>query len=300
MQQELTQFLAHLEAARVSPHTLSNYRRDLNGLLDWCVRQQLGTWTQLQNAHVRIYAGELKKRGLAGKSIQRALSAIRSFYRYLLSQGSAQENPALDIPAPKSPKRLPKTLNADQMSWLLDTPADAEEDWQQLRDRAMFELFYSSGLRLAELAALNVDSIDWHAGSVRVLGKGSKERELPIGGMAMQALQQWRSCRALLTPLDADALFLGARRRRIGHRVIQLRLKQLAAERGLPQTVSPHTLRHTFASHMLEASQDLRAVQELLGHADISTTQVYTHLDFKHIAEVYDAAHPRARKKASS
>lgn len=301
MQQELTHFLQHLEAARRSPHTLSNYQRDLSGLLDWCIKQNLKDWTQVQNAQVRIYAGELKKRGLTGKSIQRALSAIRSFYRFLLRQGLAQENPALDIPAPKSPKRLPKTLNADQMSWLLDAPTDAADaDWQTCRDQAMFELFYSSGLRLAELAALDLDSIDWHAATVRVLGKGNKERELPIGRMAMQALKQWLACREQVLPLDADALFISARRQRIGHRAIQLRLKQLAVQRGLPQAVSPHTLRHTFASHMLEASQDLRAVQELLGHADISTTQVYTHLDFKHIAEVYDAAHPRARKKASS
>ena len=206
-----------------------------------------------------------------------------------------ENNPCLDVPAPKTAKKLPKVLNVDQTSHLLEGD---EGDWHRIRDHAMFELFYSSGLRLSELVALNCSDIQTRAKKVRVMGKGKKERELPIGSKALDALDEWLAFRGDFLSASEDALFISQRGDRISHRSVQTRLKKLAMEKGLPMHISPHTLRHSFASHLLESSQDLRAVQELLGHADISTTQVYTHLDFKHLAEVYDAAHPRARKKS--
>jgi len=296
MQQEFERFLRHLETERqLSPHTLSNYQRDLSRVLQWCEKQTISSWSDLQNMQIRVYAGELKKSGLSGRTIQRHLSALRTFYHFLVREGLCAHNPCLDVPAPKSPKKLPKVLNVDQAMHLLDGD---EGDWHRIRDLAMFELFYSSGLRLAELVNLDCHDLQQRAGKVRVLGKGRKERELPIGSKAMEALNEWLAFRSDFVQGDQEALFISQRGQRISHRSVQSRLKKLALERGLPVDISPHTLRHSFASHMLESSQDLRAVQELLGHADISTTQVYTHLDFKHLAEVYDAAHPRARKKS--
>lgn len=296
MQKEIDLFLQHLSTERqLSPHTLSNYQRDLTRARDWCESLNIPVWSDLQNIQIRVYAGELKKSGLSGRSIQRHLSALRTFYHFLIREGLCGHNPCLDVPSPKSPKKLPKVLNVDQAMHLLDGD---EGDWHRIRDLAMFELFYSSGLRLSELVNLNCRDMQLASGKVRVLGKGRKERELPVGGKAISALEEWLAFRADFIAQENDALFISQRGRRISHRSVQSRLKKLALERGLPVDISPHTLRHSFASHMLESSQDLRAVQELLGHADISTTQVYTHLDFKHLAEVYDAAHPRARKKS--
>ncbi len=299
MEDALEAYLLELSDVRqLSAHTCANYRRDLRGLFAWCCEQQLNGWQYLNHGVVRAYVGVLRHKGLGGRSIQRALSAIRGFYQYLLREGMVEDNPALDVPAPKSPRKLPKVLNVDQISHLLDGEVD---DWHRIRDHAMFELFYSSGLRLAELAGLNREDLDISAARVRVMGKGRKQRDLPLGRQACEALKEWLAFRGDVTPRDDDAaqaLFISQRGKRISHRNVQARLKQLAMEKGVIGAVSPHALRHSFASHLLEASQDLRAVQELLGHADISTTQVYTHLDFKHLAEVYDAAHPRARKKS--
>lgn len=296
MREEIDKFLSHLKAERqLSPHTSSNYQRDLLRFLSWCEEQEIASWQDLQNMQIRLYVGTLKRSGLSGRSIQRSLSAMRGFYQFLNREGRCDHNPCLDVPAPKSPKKLPKVLNVDQAMHLLDGD---EGDWHRIRDLAMFELFYSSGLRLSELVGLNCSDVQLKSARVRVLGKGSKQRDLPIGKKAIEAIEEWLAFRADGIVGDEDALFISQRGKRISPRSVQARLKQLALEKGLPQQVSPHTLRHSFASHLLESSQNLRAVQELLGHADISTTQVYTHLDFKHLAEVYDAAHPRARKKS--
>ncbi len=296
MEQALNEFLEHLLVVRrLSPHTHKNYQLDLKGVLAWCEANEITSWSALTHAHLRHFVVERHKKGLQGRSIRRALSALRSFYRYLLRQGIVTQNPCLDVPVPKSAKKLPKVLNVDQVMHLWEKD---EESWHLLRDLAMFELFYSSGLRLSELVGINVDDLHCAEAHVRVLGKGRKQRDLPVGSKAIQALQRWLAVRsAHLTNPSEQALFISQRGSRINVRTVQLRLKQMSLERGLSTQVSPHTLRHTFASHMLESSHNLRAVQELLGHADISTTQVYTHLDFQHLAEVYDAAHPRARKK---
>jgi len=296
MEQQLNHFLENLLIVRqLSPHTHKNYQLDLMRVLAWCQEQEIHTWSELTHAHIRHYVVDRHRKGVQGRSIRRALSALRSFYRYLLRQGWVTQNPCLDVPVPKSAKKLPKVLNVDQVMHLLDTP---QTDWHLVRDLAMFELFYSSGLRLSELVGLNIHDIDPRDANVRVLGKGRKQRDLPVGRKALEALEKWLALRSEhLTSPDEPALFISQRGSRISVRSVQLRLKQMALDKGLSVDISPHTLRHTFASHMLESSQNLRAVQELLGHADISTTQVYTHLDFKHLAEVYDAAHPRARKK---
>ncbi len=298
MDNELEAYSRELrEVRQLSPHTHQNYFRDLQRLRGWCQHQSVSSWEQLNHGQLRRYVGYLRQQKLSGRSIQRALSSIRGFFHFLLREGKVKDNPALDVPAPKSQKKLPRVLNVDQINHLLDEEAS---EWHRIRDLAMFELFYSSGLRLSELVGVNCNDIDLKGGRVRVLGKGRKERDLPLGSKAVTAMQEWLAFRNDV-PVRSDdaerALFISQQGRRISRRNVQVRLKQQALERGLITDVSPHTLRHSFASHMLESSQDLRAVQELLGHADISTTQVYTHLDFKHLAEVYDAAHPRARKK---
>jgi integrase/recombinase XerC len=225
------------------------------------------------------------------------LAAIRSFYRWLIREGQARSNPAAGIKAPKVRRKLPATLDADAVTRLLDFSAQTP---LEQRDKAMMELFYSSGLRLAELAALTWDRLDFAAGMVTVTGKGNKTRVVPLGRMAAQALADWRKARAGMGGFTEPAVFISGRGTPIAPRTIQARIRYWARRQGLPQNVHPHLLRHSFASHLLESSGDLRAVQELLGHSDISTTQIYTHLDFQHLAKVYDQAHPRARKKESA
>ncbi|KAB7622712.1 tyrosine recombinase XerC [Alkalilimnicola sp. S0819] len=293
--QSVQGFLAHLRnERRLSPHTVSNYRRDLEHLLAWCEARSLGHWSTLDAGHIRRYIADGHRGGLGGRSLGRRLSAIRSFYRYLIREGEAGFDPAADIRPPKSPRRLPRVLDVDEMSSLLDgQPADD----LQLRDQAIFELAYSSGLRLAELAGLDLHDVDLGEGLARVTGKGAKSRDVPVGGKAIKALQAWLQKRALYAEAEQPALFVTRQGARLSARSIQSRLRGLARRRGLGRQVNPHMLRHSFASHVLESSGDLRAVQELLGHADISTTQIYTHLDFQHLAEVYDRAHPRAKKK---
>jgi len=225
--------------------------------------------------------------------VARLLSSVRGLYRYLNQEGLCQHDPATGLSAPKGERRLPKLLDTDRAMQLLD--GGVEDDFIGLRDQAMLELFYSSGLRLSELVGLNLDQLDLPAGMVRVLGKGNKVRELPVGRKAREALQAWLPVRALANPADG-AVFIGQQGRRLGARAVQVRVRQ-AGVRELGQHLHPHMLRHSFASHLLESSQDLRSVQELLGHADIGTTQIYTHLDFQHLAKVYDQAHPRAKRK---
>ena len=291
---------------RLSAHTDSNYARDLTALAKFCDKQGLEDWNALDHQHIRTFAAHSHAGGLSPRSIQRRLSAVRSFYEFLIRQNHAGQddlrsgvsrNPAHDVRAPKAAKRLPETLDPDQMARLLEVPAG---DSFVLRDRAIMELLYSSGLRLAELVGLDVERLDLKTGMVRVLGKGNKEREVPVGSVAVDVLNKWLRERAALAKPEEKALFVGRGGKRLGPRAIQTRVAYWAQRQGLSMRVYPHLFRHSFATHLLESSRELRGVQELLGHADISTTQIYTHLDFQHLARIYEASHPRARKKGGS
>ncbi|MCX4187608.1 tyrosine recombinase XerC [Methylophaga sp. OBS4] len=297
--EDISAFLQYLAGERrLSAHTVNNYRRDLEQLNDFCRQQELNGWQQIKTSHLRQFIALLHRQGLSGRTIQRMLSAVRSFYRFLICEGLVENNPAQAVQAPKAEKRLPSTLDVDQMNALLErTQADT---FVACRDRAIMELFYSSGLRLAELAALNIRDIDFGDYLVYVTGKGNKSRVCPVGSQAIKALQNWLEKRDQTGFFDQPALFITQQGRRLGVRSIQKRLSFWGKKQGISDHVHPHRLRHAFASHMLEASGDLRAVQELLGHADIATTQIYTHVDFQHLAKVYDAAHPRAKKRSDS
>ena len=280
---------------QLSPHTQSNYQRDLNVLQDFCVEQNINTWKQMKPNQMRFFAASAFRKGLGPTSIQRRLSACRSFFNYLLVEGVVDINPVLDVRAPKAPRRLPKTLDVDEMNQLLNMQG---EGLVFLRDKAMLEMLYSSGLRLAELVSLNIESIDYSENLVRVVGKGNKTRVLPVGKQALNALKEWLAVRSdWLKSTEEPAIFVSNRGTRISHRNVQQRVKYWAKKQGINHDLHPHQFRHSFASHMLESSSDLRAVQELLGHADISSTQIYTHLDFQHLATIYDKTHPRAHKK---
>jgi integrase/recombinase XerC len=292
LQGELEDFLGYLKVERrLSAHTLDAYRRDLSDLATWMLGQGITGWNHLRQDALRTYIAGAHRRGLAGKSLQRRLSAVRSFYRHLNRSITAEMNPAMGLRAPKSARKLPQVLDADEMTRLVEVPTDGPLG---LRDRAMLELFYSSGLRLSELCALRWHSLDLSDGLVTVVGKGNKSRVVPVGSHARQALEALRG--QAQPALDAP-VFPGRSGGPISPRTVQVRLRALAQQQGLFKRVHPHLLRHSFASHVLESSGDLRGVQELLGHADIATTQIYTHLDFQHLAKVYDAAHPRARRK---
>jgi integrase/recombinase XerC len=294
------QFLATLHVERrLSPHTASAYERDLHALAAWCDSQQIPGWSTLDTQHIRMFAAACHRGGLSPRSIQRRLSAIRSFAEWLIGAGELTMNPAVDVRAPKAAKRLPHTMDVDQMSRLLsDAPKDGAADpTLDARDHAIMELLYSSGLRLAELIGLDLLDIDLNDRTVRVVGKGSKERIVPVGKQAVTALQIWLGERAKLAAMDSSALFVGRNGERLTPRAVQLRVARWAKRQGVGVHVHPHLFRHSFATHLLESSQNLRGVQELLGHANISTTQVYTHLDFQHLARIYDQAHPRARRR---
>jgi len=304
----LERFRRHLATERrLSPHTGKAYARDLAALVAWCDRNGIADWSALDAQHVRAFAARSHAGGLGPRSIQRRLSALRTFYGFLLRERPAAAaagrdpavrtggNPAHDVRAPKAARRLPPTLDADQMARLVEIPVT---DALSARDRALMELLYSSGLRLAELVGLDVTSVDLRDRVVEVLGKGSKARRVPVGRKAVQALKDWIAARAARARPGETALFLGRGGRRISPRGVQVRVAHWARRQGLGVHVHPHLFRHSFASHLLESSGELRAVQELLGHADISTTQIYTHLDFQHLARIYDATHPRARRKA--
>ena len=288
-------YLGSLRLERqLSPHTASNYGRDLAALVDYCATQGLTAWSQLDTQYLRAFAAREHRRGLAPRSIQRRLSACRGLFRYLIREGELRADPAGDVQAPKARKRLPTPLDADSMARLLEFRSD---DTLGVRDKAIMELFYSSGLRLAELLGLDLLDLDLRDRTVRVVGKGRKTRIVPVGRHAVEAIRRWLGERATVAGVGEQALFVGQNGGRLGPRIVQRRIARWARLQGLPEHVHPHMFRHSFASHLLESSQDLRAVQELLGHANISTTQVYTHLDFQHLAQVYDAAHPRAKRR---
>jgi len=291
----LERFVEHLRTERrLSAHTISSYRGDLQGLRAYCRAHSVFDWQSLQVANVRGYAAWLHRRGRNGRSVQRALSAARGFYRYLLREGLVSRNPAVAVKAPRALRKLPKVLDVDAVVSLLDQKVS---DVLSIRDKAMLELTYSSGLRLAELVGLDVRDINLADALAEITGKGAKTRIVPLGAFARRALHQWLGVRPQLALQAERALFISRRGARISARAVQQRFDHWARLRGEGTRVHPHMLRHSFASHMLESSGDLRAVQELLGHVDISTTQVYTHVDFQHLASVYDKAHPRARKK---
>ena len=285
-------FLGTLQ--HLSAHTRKAYAGDLAFFLNYCKELDVVKWQDLDGRQVRGYITQRHRQGTGGRSLRRNLSSIRAFYKYLLSRGEVTKNPAEGITTPKTEKRLPKTLDVDQTSRLVEIKGDKA---LTLRDRAILELMYSSGLRLAECVSLDIYSVDIRDGLVTVTGKGSKTRKVPVGNYALDAVGAWLKVRPQLAALDETALFVSTRGRRLSARSVQQRMRHWALKQGLDTNVHPHMLRHSFATHLLESSGDLRAVQELLGHADISTTQVYTSLDFQHLASVYDQTHPRARKK---
>ena len=285
-------FLGTLQ--HLSVHTRKAYAGDLAFFLNYCKELDVVKWQDLDGRQVRGYVTQRHRQGTGGRSLRRNLSSIRAFYKYLLSRGEVTKNPAEGITTPKTEKRLPKTLDVDQTSRLVEIKGDKA---LTLRDRAILELMYSSGLRLAECVSLDIYSVDIRDGLVTVTGKGNKTRKVPVGNYALEAVSAWLKVRPQLAALDETALFVSTRGKRLSARSVQQRMRHWALKQGLDTNVHPHMLRHSFATHLLESSGDLRAVQELLGHADISTTQVYTSLDFQHLASVYDQTHPRARKK---
>ncbi|RVU83695.1 tyrosine recombinase XerC [Leucothrix sargassi] len=293
---DLAAFLDYLRyERRYSTLTCDNYQRDLDSFVLWLAKHKDQLDLNLVTEFiVRQWITQLHRQGLKSRSLQRKLSSLRSFYRYQIKHKRLSANPAVDVRAPKETKPLPQTLDIEMVHQLLDIQGD---DFITVRDRAILELFYSSGLRLAELAALGVSDISAEESLLRVTGKGNKTRIIPIGSKALAAIQDWLPHRALVNHLALDSVFLSKQGKAISHRNIQLRISHWQMKQGIPQSVHPHKLRHSFASHLLQSSGDLRAVQEFLGHSDISSTQVYTHLDYQHLATVYDKAHPRARKK---
>lgn len=291
----ISAFLDYLRIERqLSPHTRDGYGRHLQGMAEQLSELQLTCWSSLTLPHVRGLATRMHKSGLSPRSIATKLSALRSFCDWLIVQGQLSANPARGVSAPKQGRPLPKNLDVDELHQLL---AIDKSDPLAIRDRAMMELMYSSGLRLAELVSLDLGDIQFTERQVRVLGKGSKERVLPVGRMALDWLTKWLAVRDSVAGAETQALFVSQRQRRISHRSVQLRMAQWGNKQALASHINPHKLRHSFATHMLESSGDLRAVQELLGHADLATTQIYTHLDFQHLANAYDQAHPRAKRE---
>jgi integrase/recombinase XerC len=285
-------YLLHLQVERrLSANTVQNYRHDLLALIAWMRAAGLAEFSAVSGEALRAFIASEHRRGLAAKSLQRRLSALRSFFQHLLKHGELAGNAAQGLRAPKAPRKLPQVLDADEMTRLVEVPTDSAIG---RRDRAMLELFYSSGLRLSELCALRWNELDLPEGLVRVTGKGDNTRLVPVGSFARAALEEWRT---QSTPAADAPVFPGRGGSPISPRAVQLRLRQIARQQGIWKRVHPHLLRHSFASHVLESSGDLRGVQELLGHADIATTQIYTHLDFQHLAKVYDSAHPRAKRK---
>lgn len=298
-ERQLAAFLDTLKfQRRASPHTVANYALDIERLREFCETRGIAGWTELDMAHIREHIARRHRDKIGSRSLQRELSALRSFFDFLIKRGESNHNPARGVRAPKAPRTLPKPLDVDQMAGMLDAPPEDELD---IRDLAMWELFYSSGLRLSELAGLDLPDLDAREGLVLIRhGKGRKSRVVPVGRRAGEALEIWLALRGAYAAAGEPALFVSRLGTRISVRNVQARLHHWQLRLGLPERVHPHRLRHSFASHLLESSGDLRAVQELLGHANLATTQVYTHLDFQHLASVYDQAHPRARKKSRS
>lgn len=293
---DIQAFLDYLQfERRYSPHTWENYQRDLLQFSQWLTKHSdVKSLNEVTEFSVRQWISQMHREGLKSRSLQRKLSSLRSYYQYQIKHKHITLNPAIDVRAPRDSKPLPKTLDLEQVTQLLNIEGD---DFISVRDKAIIELFYSSGLRLAELAGLQLADIDLEAALVTVTGKGNKTRVIPIGSKAIEALRNWLVHRALANRKQVDGLFLSRQGSTISHRNIQLRMNHWQKKQGITQSIHPHKLRHSFASHLLQSSGDLRAVQEFLGHSDISSTQVYTHLDYQHLASVYDKAHPRARGK---
>lgn len=293
-QKLIQRYLRYLkDERRYSPATLDSYQRDLNQFIEFSNAVSMYDCCDVDNLHVRNYAGSRRRRGISARSLHRSLSAIRGFYTFLQREQLIENNPVADVSGPSIQKKLPNLLDVDEINRLLN---EGPQNPLKLRDYAMMELMYSSGLRLAEMVNLDLDAVDLKQAQVRVLGKGNKTRYLPIGTNACKALNRWLEARINLVTEGELAVFINNRGNRLSPRAVQQRMALIGREQGLDKHVHPHMLRHSFASHLLESSGDLRAVQEMLGHADISTTQIYTHLDFQHLAQVYDKAHPRAKK----
>ena len=313
LNQDVEKFYNYLQSERrYSDNTVSAYRRDINKFIQYCLPEKIETvnWDEIKQSDIRQCVATLHRKGLSGKSLQRWLSTVRSLFNYLCRFQRASNNPAVGIPAPKSAKRLPKTLNVDELDQLLSIPSSIKSSIKQstdveskkdetlvIRDIAFMELLYGCGLRLSEVNGLDLQDIDWQQQTLVVTGKGNKQRQLPFGKKAFNALKSWLAKRDNIAKENESAVFVSQQGNRLSNSSIQKRLKKMALAQGINTNVHPHMLRHSFASHILESSKDLRAVQELLGHANLSTTQIYTHLDFQHLAGVYDNAHPRARKK---
>ncbi len=293
-QKLLQRYLRYLQdERRYSPFTVDSYQRDLYQFIDFINAINVTDCCEVDSLHVRNFAGSRRRRGFSARSLHRSLSAVRGFYKFLQREQLVEKNPVADVSAPRIEKNLPDLLDVDEINRLL---TQGPQNPLKLRDYAMTELMYSSGLRLAELVSLNLNAIDISQGQVHVIGKGNRSRYVPVGTVACKALRRWLEARSSIAAENELAVFVNNRGKRLSPRAVQQRMAQLGREQGLDKHVHPHMLRHSFASHLLESSGDLRAVQEMLGHADISTTQIYTHLDFQHLAQVYDRAHPRAKK----
>jgi integrase/recombinase XerC len=294
---ELQAFFQFLKTEkRYSKHTLSSYQRDLNAFIGYCQLTELAGWQAIDHQHIRSYAAQVHRKGLSGKSIQRLLSSIRSLFKFLLKRHKVTKNPAEGVSAPKSLRKLPEVLTPDDLDQLMRLD---ESDPLAVRDMAIMELLYGCGLRLSELVALDLSAIEWQEQTLKVTGKGSKQRITPFGNKALKALKLWVKERGQFANENETAVFISKRGTRISASSVQQRLKKWAQVKGIDRSIYPHLMRHSFASHILQSSHDLRAVQELLGHANLTTTQIYTHLDFQHLAKVYDSAHPRAKVKSS-
>ncbi|VAW67238.1 Site-specific tyrosine recombinase XerC [hydrothermal vent metagenome] len=294
-QKDLKLFFQFLQSEKhFSPHTLSNYQRDIKRFMGFLDAQSVENWLSIDEAHLRQFVSQVHRQGLGGKSIQRLLSALRRLFTYLMVNQQMAVNPAAGVRAPKSNRKLPDVMHPQQIEHLLMYPETSDDDPLTIRDYAILELLYAGGLRLSELIGLNVSDINWQEKQLTVLGKGSKERLCHFGKQADKMLKKWLICREQFIKGDEKALFVSNRGSRISASSVRSRIQKLCKEKGIDQRVYPHLMRHSFASHLLESSQDLRAVQELLGHAHLKTTQIYTHLDFQQLAKTYDAAHPRA------
>ncbi|NOH72193.1 tyrosine recombinase XerC [Vibrio pectenicida] len=295
LQSPLDRFYEYLRSEKgLSLHTQRNYKQQLETMAQHLVSMGIKDWDQVDAAWVRQLASKGMRNGMKASSLATRLSSLRSFFDFLILRGELTANPAKGVSAPRKQRPLPKNLDIDEVSQLLDVN---EDDPLAIRDRAMMELMYGSGLRLAEVVGINIRDLSLSSGDIRVMGKGDKERKAPFAGMAKEWVTKWLKARGAIANAQEPALFVSKLGGRISHRSVQKRLAEWGQKQSVASHISPHKLRHSFATHMLESSQNLRAVQELLGHENISTTQIYTHLDFQHLADVYDQAHPRAKKK---
>ncbi|UJF19411.1 tyrosine recombinase XerC [Vibrio sp. SS-MA-C1-2] len=297
LEKPLLKFYTYLHAERgLSLHTQRNYQRQLTAIAEFLTTSELSLWQQVDAAWVRQIASKGMREGLKASSIAMRLSALRSFFDFLIREGVLSANPAKGVSAPRQERRLPKNLDVDEIGQLLDV---TEDNPLAIRDRAMMEVMYGAGLRLSELVGLNIKDINFRAGELIVTGKGDKQRLVPFSGEAKEWLNRWLKVRGELADSGEVALFVSKLGSRISNRNVQKRMAEWGQKQDVSSHINPHKLRHSFATHMLESSGDLRAVQELLGHANLSTTQIYTHLDFQHLADVYDKAHPRAKRNKS-